>query len=439
MVIADLSRWFTQRRPWLAATRPPGARLHTLIVLRWLAITGQTLAILFVHFGLDLRLPLGLCLATVAVLIAVNVVSFMLFPSSHRLTDRGAAAFLALDIVQLAVLLYLTGGLGNPFSLLMLVPVTISATILSLASTVVLGGLAVTATLLLAELHLPLPWSEGGLVLPPLYLAGVAAALLLGLGFISVYTWRVAAEARRMSDALATTQIALAREQRLSALGGLAAAAAHELGTPLGTITLVAKELVRELPPGEPAADDVRLLLAEAQRCRDILASLARRPTPEDPFPELPVAALVEEAFGPHHRNGIELAVRIRGSGPQPLVPRLPEILHGLGNLAENAFDFARAHIDVAIDWDEARIAVTIADDGPGLSSDMLGALGEPYVTSRPEDGGMGLGVFIAKTLLGHTGAQVAFGNRPGGGCEATVTWARRLLEKGERKETEAA
>ena len=439
MVIGELERWFGQRRPRLAVMRPPGARLHTLILLRWLAITGQTFAIVFVHFGLDFRLPLGLCLATVGVLITVNLVSFLLFPTSHRLTDRGAAAFLALDIVQLAVLLYLTGGLGNPFSLLMLVPVTISATILSLASTVVLGGLAVVATLLLAEFHLPLPWDVGGLSLPPLYLAGVAAALLLGLGFISIYTWRVAAEARRMSDALATTQIALAREQRLSALGGLAAAAAHELGTPLGTITLVAKELVRDLPPGDPNSDDVRLLLAEAQRCREILANLARRPDPEDPFPELPIGALVEEAFGPHQRSGIELAVQLRGAGKQPLAPRLPEIMHGIGNLAENAYDFARARIDVEIDWDEDRIAVTIADDGPGLSNDMLGALGEPYVTSRPEDGGMGLGVFIAKTLLGHTGAQVAFGNRPSGGCEATVTWARAMLERGERKETETA
>ncbi|WP_119421147.1 ActS/PrrB/RegB family redox-sensitive histidine kinase [Desertibaculum subflavum] len=439
MVSAALARRFGLRRARLVATRPPGARLHTLIVLRWLAIIGQTLAILFVHFGLDFRLPLGLCLATVGVLVAVNLVSFTLFPTSHRLTDRGAAAFLALDIVQLAVLLYLTGGLGNPFSLLMLVPVTISATILSLASTVVLGALAVLATLLLAEFHLPLPWGEGGLALPGLYLAGVAAALLLGLGFISVYTWRVAAEARRMSDALASTQIALAREQRLSALGGLAAAAAHELGTPLGTITLVANELAREVPAGDPISDDVRLLVSEAQRCRDILANLARRPDPEDPFPELPIGALVEEAFGPHHRGSIELAIRIHGSGPQPLAPRLPEILHGIGNLAENAFDFARARIDVAIDWDDERVAVTIADDGPGLSSDMLGALGEPYVTSRPEDGGMGLGVFIAKTLLGHTGAQVAFGNRPGGGCEATVSWARGMLEKGEKKETETA
>ena len=439
MVTGELARWFGQRRLRLPAMRPPGARLHTLIVLRWLAVSGQTLAILFVHFGLDFRLPLGLCLATVAVLVAVNLVSFLLFPSSHRLTDRGAAGFLALDIVQLSVLLYLTGGLGNPFSLLMLVPVTISATILSLASTAVLGALAMIATLLLAEFHLPLPWDAGGLLLPPLYLAGVAAALLLGLGFISIYTWRVAAEARRMSDALASTQIALAREQQLSALGGLAAAAAHELGTPLGTITLVAKELVRELPANDPSGDDVRLLLAEAQRCRDILANLARRPDPEDPFPELPIGALVEESFGPHLRAGIELDIRLRGIGRQPLAPRLPEIMHGIGNLAENAFDFARARIEVDVDWDNDRISVTIADDGPGLSNDMLGALGEPYVTSRPEDGGMGLGVFIAKTLLGHTGAQVAFGNRPSGGCEATVTWRRALLERGEKKETETA
>jgi two-component system sensor histidine kinase RegB len=321
----------------------------------------------------------------------------------------------------------------------MLVPVTISATILSLSSTLVLGALAMLATLLLAGVHFPLPWREGGLDLPRLYLVGVAAALLLGLGFISIYTWRVAAEARRMAEALATTQIALAREQRLSALGGLAAAAAHELGTPLGTINLVAKELARELKAGDPMGEDVRLLLGEAERCREILANLARRPDPEDPFPDVPIEALVEESLAPHHRAGIELVVKLRGEPPQPLAPRLPEIMHGLGNLAENAFDFARARVDVTIDWDDRWVTVTIADDGPGLSSEMLGALGEPYVTSRPEDGGMGLGVFIAKTLLGHTGAEVAYGNRPTGGCEVATTWARAILERGEKKEAETA
>jgi len=414
---------------------PNGARIHTLIALRWLAVLGQTLAILFVHFGLGFHVPLELCLATVFVLVAVNVTCFVVFPSSHRLSDRGAALFLAFDIIQLSTLLFLTGGLQNPFALLVLVPVTISATILSLASTVTLGALAMAITLLLSIAYLPLPWAAEGLALPPVYLFGMASAIVLGLGFISAYTWRVAAEARRMSDALASTQLALAREQQLSALGGLAAAAAHELGSPLGTIMVVAKELAAEIEPDDPLSEDVTLLVSEAARCRDILANLARRPQQEDPFEYMPIGAVVRAAVDQHQKPGIEAAIEQRGSGPTPVVPRLPEILHGLGNLAENAFDFARSKVSIRIVWTDRAIRVSIADDGPGLSAEMLDRLGEPYVTSRPEDGGMGLGVFIAKTLLGHTGAQMRFTNRREGGCEVVVEWSRVMLEKEPGKE----
>jgi len=333
-------------------------------------------------------------------------------------------------VMQLAALLYLTGGLSNPFALLFLVPVTISATILSLQSTLCLGLLAVLAVTGLAYDHLPLPWEGGGLRMPDTYLAGTWVALVLGMAFIAIYASQVAAEARRMSDALGETRLALAREQQLSALGGLAAAAAHELGTPLSTIVLVSKELARDLPAGSPLAEDVALLRSEALRCRDILAQLSHKPTGQDPasFAPLPIAGLVEAAAQPHHRQGIAVAIRSIGDGVQPTLQWSLEIVHGLGNLIQNAVDFARSAVDIAISWDAKTIGVTICDDGPGIGVEMMSALGEPYTTSRPDDGGMGLGIFIAKTLLEHTAAQVAFANRPSGGCEVAITWRRALL-----------
>ena len=249
-------------------------RLRTLVLIRWIAVIGQLLALLFVQFGLAFRVPLAAGLAVVGVSVLLNLVLTLIYPASARLSDRGAAAYLAFDIVQLAVLLGLTGGLENPFALLILVPVTISATILSLLSTGALGLVVLICVAALDFRHLPLPWGAQALTLPGLYVAGTAAALLLGTAFIATYVWQVAAEARRMTDALAATQMALAREQQLSALGGLAAAAAHELGTPLGTITLVAKELSREVTAGSPLAEDVALLSSQAERCREILTRL---------------------------------------------------------------------------------------------------------------------------------------------------------------------
>lgn len=426
---ADAGRGFVGRRVGHAGR----VRLQTLVAIRWIAVIGQTLTLLLVHYGLDFRLPLGATLSVVGVSAALNVALFLLYPSSTRLSDGGAALYLAFDIVQLAGLLYLTGGLENPFALLVLVPVTISATILRQISTILLGGLAFLCITLLAFWHLPLPWPEPGFALPLFYLFAVWAALILGMGLVAIYASQVAAEARRMSDALAATQMALAREQQLSALGGLAAAAAHELGTPLGTIAVAAKELSREVPPGSPLAEDVALIAGQAARCRDILARLSRRPEDEEggeAFSFLPIAGLVEAAATTHRDAGVRVETVLVGSGPQPVVARSSEIIHGLGNLIENAVDFARQRVELRIGWDEREVRVEILDDGPGINIDVLSALGDPYVTTRPDDGGMGLGVFIAKTLLEHTGARVRFGNRPGGGAAVTATWPRRLLER---------
>ncbi|MCW0235378.1 MAG: ActS/PrrB/RegB family redox-sensitive histidine kinase [Ferrovibrio sp.] len=433
---ALLDRLRDRLGPHLSAADDPAGRvrLQTLVLLRWIAIIGQLLAILFVHFGLNFRLPLLPALAVVGVSALLNIVLFVVYPTAKRLSEKGAAFYLAFDQIQLCILLFLTGGIDNPFTVLILVPVTVSATILTLRSTVVLGLLAFALTTAITIYHFPLPWGDPAEVLqPPLLQWGNLTALVLGTLFIAAYAWQVAEEARRMSDALAATQMALAREQQVSALGGLAAAAAHELGSPLGTIAVVVKEIGRELPADHPLAEDVALLQSQVERCRDILARLSRRPSAtSDPeaFSDLGIANMMEMVAQPWRREDIAFAVRLIGTGTPPLLPRRPEILHGLGNLLQNAMEFARTSVDIEVDWDDKFIRLRILDDGPGLNVDILSALGEPYVTSRPDSGGMGLGVFIAMNLLRRSGASVAFANRHGGGTQVSVSWPRDLTAK---------
>lgn len=407
-------------------------RLLTLVLIRWIAVLGQLLAILFVHFGLGFELPLLLALATVAASALLNIAVTFRYSPSKRLRNREAAYYLAYDILQLAALLFFSGGLSNPFSLLFLVPVTISATVLSLESTIWLGVVSMACVSVLSGFHMPLPWSGAAPDLPELYVTGIWAALVLGMVFISIYAWRVAEEARRMADALAETQFVLSREQKMSALGGLAAAAAHELGTPLGTIALVAKEIKNQLPDDDEMAEDMALIAEQTARCRDILGQLSRSPEAEgrgEQFSHVSLAALVQETVELHRDGDVVVDIETLGDEPAPMIPRYPEILHGLGNFIENAVDFSREKVIVRADWQGSRLRVEIIDDGPGFSSGILGRLGEPYITSRQlsDDGGggLGLGVFIAKTLLERTGAEIEFRNQRGGGAKVGISWAR--------------
>lgn len=426
------------------ATAPTGTvsdsvrvRLRTLTLIRWAAVAGQAAAILVVHFGLEFPLPLGPTLAVVAASALFNLVVGHGRRVVARIGEATATWCLAFDIAQLAALLYLTGGLENPFAFLLLAPVTVSATVLSLRSTAALCALSLMCITVLAVDHVSLPWGLGGFALPTTYVLGSWVALGLGIAFFASYTWRVAQEAREMSNALAATQLALAREQELSALGGLAAAAAHELGSPLGTIAVATREIARELPDDSPIAEDVNLLISETARCRDILAELARRPRGDDswPFSRVPVDALVEAAAARHAVPQVnirhEIAPPDNSSGTAaPSTDRSAEIVHGLGNLIQNAVQFAATEVEIITRWTADEVGVTIRDDGPGFPARMLDRVGEPYLSARGPDGEhMGLGIFIAQTLLRRTGAVVAFANRGSGGAEATVSWDRPDFE----------
>lgn len=416
-------------------------RLDTLVRLRWLAIGGQAIAVAVVRLIFEFPFPAMACAALVALSAIINVSLRTRYPATTRLEPWPAFVLLAYDVLQLAALLYLTGGLDNPFSLLLLVPLIVSATTLSPRPTVLLGIIVVAAATGLALVHLPLPWYAGeAFRLPFLYTAGLWVALVSASVFTGVYAFRVADEARQLARALGEAERVLAREQHLQALDGLAAAAAHELGTPLATIALVTRELQRDMAPGSPHADDIALLASQSQRCRDILGRLASLPRAGEPhLARLPLSHLIEEAVEPFRAFPVAIDIEAgRGEGPEPVGSRNPAIEHGLANLVENAVDFARTRVTVASSWTADAVSVAICDDGPGFAAGILERIGEPYVTTRPAGqgddraGGLGLGFFIAKTLLERSGARLDLANRgaPDRGAEVRITWPRFLMDR---------
>ena len=411
--------------------------LRRFVLIRWVAVAGQAVALLVVHFGLGFALPLLPAFAVVGASVLLNLVFAAYRRSATRLEEREAAAYLGYDLCQLALLLGLTGGLENPFAILILAPVTVAATILSRRPVIALALAAIVAISVLAVWHFPLPWRpdwpSGAPVFPPELILGIWTALVIATVFISGYTWTVAQEARQLRDAVAATQLALAREQRVAAVGSLAAAAAHELGSPLGTIAVVAKELVRELPPDSPHAEDAALLLSQSERCRRILADLARSPEEDGgaPYQSLPISALVETAALSHDRRVRLIFATAQGAEEdEPLVRRSPEIVHGLNNLIQNALQFARREVSVTTSWDTAAITVEVADDGPGFPPHLLGRLGEPYLSTRAgASDHMGLGIFIAQSLLERSGAELTFDNLVEDGAHVVISWNRANLE----------
>jgi len=413
-------------------------RLDTLVRLRWLAIVGQTVGVFFVDWGLGYPLPLWQCLALIGLSVILNLVLTFRFGPSVRPSVLVSTVQLTYDLIQLAALLSLTGGLHNPFSVLLLAPVVVSATTLPQRSTLILSALAILAASAISVIHLPLPWDpHAPISFDRIYVIGIWVSLVCGVVFMAAYTNRVAHEARQLADALTATELALSRHEQLNALDGLAAAAAHELGTPLSTIALAAKEMKADIPAG-PLADDVDLIIAQSARCRAILQKLRNLSSGEqgDPFAAVPLGELLEEVARPLEGSGKPIFIETPEALGEPVFKRNVGVLYGLGNLIENAAQFAQSRVSVDASWDDKSIGVLIADDGPGFPEELLARLGEPYLTTRPRNagsdgdgpGGLGLGIFIAKTLLERTGATLGFENGAPG-ARVTVRWPRSAAE----------
>lgn len=421
-------------------SRSDWVRLRTLVILRWVAITGQIVAAIVALRVYQLQFEVGLVALTIGASVVANLVSSFVYPQSRRLSEREASLMLLFDILQLGLLLYLTGGLNNPYALLMLAPVTIAATMLHLRSTVLVALLSMVLLTLIGFWHIPILTSAGvPLELPALFRFGFWTALMIGVVFIAIYARQVTTEMHAMGEALLATQLALAREQKLTDLGGVVAAAAHELGTPLATIKLVSSEMLEELDDHPDLRADAALIRSQADRCRDILHSMGRAGKEDMHLRRAPLQTVVQEAAEPHLSRGKTVRLSAApGTDPdlrQPVIERRPEIIHGLRNLIQNAVDFAETAVDIEIRWTDRTILVRIEDDGPGFPPSVIGRIGDPFMrrrrvdqdrARRPGYEGMGLGLFIAKTLLERSGARLSFANgggEAGGGAIVIVEW----------------
>ena len=435
-------RWVRAMReaPVASGTGHGRIRLDTLIALRWWGILSQVVVLAAAGLWIGIEGPWRVCAAIIAATALLNLALAAVV--SHRPQRQAehweTSASLAFDIVQLSALCFVTGGVGNPFAVLLIAPVGLAAATVRTLYAAAIAVLACICIAILAVWSLPLPPVRGAiLTLPPLYNVAMAVALEAGVAFTASYAWRASIEASRMELALNVTQTVLAREQQLSALGALAAAAAHELGTPLATIQIVAKEMAR----GAEGAlkEDADLLVSQAERCREILKRLTEEPEAEDAMhARLTLLGFVNEVIEPHMHTGVRVEAVVTGppGARAPEIRRLPEMLHAMTTLVENATDFARSEILVRARFDEATVTVEVRDDGPGFAPEVLSRLGQPYVTSRPGGEGsrsghtgMGLGFFIAKTLLERSGATVTVGNGKGAGAVVSARWPRAAIE----------
>lgn len=438
-------------------------RLRTLIILRWLAIFGQISAVVCAVYFLDLAIPFRLCLLAITASILFNLLATFVLPPNKRLSEREAMMSLLFDLSQLVLLLYLTGGLNNPFALLILAPVTIAATALTLYATIVISMAALIMISILSYIYMPITTLSGEVLeLPKLFIGGMWVALAIGILFLASYARRVTVEMFSMSQALSATQMALAREHQLTALGGVVAAAAHEMGTPLATIKLVTSELEVELQDRPELQEDVILIKDQAERLRHILHDMGRSGKDDLLLKNAPITEIVREAAEPHESRGKDLVFLVNGTANSsdihsaPMVARHPEIIHGLRNLIQNAVDFSDSIVLIDVIWSDTAIRILVRDDGRGYPVDLLDRIGDPFISKRKkyssrdndftEYRGMGLGLFIAKTLLERSGAELTFANaaqdltyRDYGkglpdlrikGAIVNVRWQRKSLEK---------
>ncbi|MGH1464068.1 MAG: sensor histidine kinase RegB [Cognatishimia sp.] len=435
-------------------TRSNWIRLRTITMVRWIAVTGQISALIVAQHFFQLQLNYALCYLAIGVSVCANLIGTFIFPENKLLSESENAGMLLFDLLQLCFLLFLTGGLHNPFSILVIGPVTISAATLTVRSTITLATVAIVLVGLMVQFHLPLRTSDGfTLRIQDIFLYGNFAAITITIVFSSIYSRRVVSEISSMSEALAAAQMALSREQKLTDLGGVVAAAAHELGTPLATIKLASGELMEELDPETELYEDAALIKAQADRCRDILQSMGRAGKDDLQLRQAPLLTLIEEAAEPHQNRGKNLRfsenITQSSVGEVPIVLRRPEVVHGLRNLIQNAVDFADQNVWVESGWDKTQITIRIMDDGKGYPPHLIGRIGNPFVRNRrsekdrkqrPGYEGMGLGLFIAKTLLERTGAKLKFANgsdtQPTGqtsyknrGAIVEVTWPRDRFE----------
>ena len=408
---------------------------RTLVILRWIAIIGQYLTISIVYFVLKFELPFFYCSTIILIGILTNFYLQFQF-KKNQLNNFTSTFFLFYDLIQLSLLLYLTGGVTNPFTILLIVPAIVSSTFLTLRSTINLSFITIIILILLTINHLPLPHSgELHFHVPDIYLYAVPIAIIIGLTFLTYFGVRFGIESRKRTEALNKLELILAKEHELESIGLQAAAAAHSLGTPLSTITVIARELEKEIGNNPKYSKDIDLLLSETKRCSDILKDLSRDQLEEDSFlSDIKIEELLSaivRSFTEISEKKISLVVEQNKLNPQ--IERTLEITYGLRNFIGNAVKYSNSSVDVILESSNKITEVKVCDDGPGFSEDILNVLGEPYIRSKNKiissKSGLGLGTFIGKTLLERMKANVSFDKCPKiNGAMVTIKWQTKDL-----------
>ena len=407
----------------------------TLVILRWIAIIGQLIAINIVYFILNFSFPFIYCCSIIFLGILSNL--FLQFKAKKiLLSNFSSTLYLAYDLIQLSILVFFTGGITNPFVILLIIPAVVSSTFLSLRSTVNLSFITIISLILLTLYNYPLP-SAGNLHFhaPKYYLYGVPIAITIGLIFLSYFGARFGLVTRKRTDALTKMELVLAKEHELKIIGVQAAAAAHSLSTPLSTIKLVAKELEKEIGSNKKYLKDIKLLISQSNRCGEILKKLSMAPVKRDDFFEnVRLEDLLNEIVNSFKEiSNKDFVVKSNDNNNDLVVKRKAELTYGLRNFIGNASKFSSSLVEVNIEINNQIIQIKICDDGPGFPEDIIKFLGEPYIHSKNKiidsKSGMGLGVFIGKTLLERMKANVYFDRCPDNkGAMVIIEWETKNL-----------
>ena len=410
-----------------------GIRLKTIILLRSIAVIGQLVTCLVVSNFLNFKLPYIEVYLTIGALALSNFILFLLYSWNKRLSETTTTFVIGADIIQLALLIFFTGGLSNPFVMLFIVPIAISIDNLPIKSSIILIVLTIISVSIIGLYNYPLVKSDFSyLINTPIITVGIWFSLLVTILFLSLYVGRLANESREVSRALKVTEELLSNEQNLSSLDGLAAAAAHQLGTPLGSINLIATELLDNEDLTDQGKEDLKILTEEIQRCKNILGSLGEKSSIDDDIVnKIELHALLEEMSELIKVKGIKTEI-IFDSNDEDLasftIQRRSELLLGLSNIIENAGEFAKENVWMKITKIDDNIQLLIEDDGIGFSSEIMNRLGDPYVTSRQNDNnlkdGLGLGFLISKTLFERLGIKMKIynKNKPDNGAVVSIT-----------------
>jgi two-component system sensor histidine kinase RegB len=404
---------------------------NTLTILRYIAIFGQFIAINIVFFYLELQFPLKE--SYIIILIGLTTNLFLQFRVKvNQLKDSYASLFLLYDLFQLSSLLYLTGGILNPFSILLIIPTIVSSTFLSMGTTIILGVITSFLLFILSFVYLPLPGLDKNIFeVPNFYKQGILTAILIGLVFLSYFGIRFAGETKKRSEALRKLQEVISKEYELESLGGQAAAAAHSLGTPLATISVVAKELKKEIGDDKEISKDIDLLISQTKRCSEILKQISKKQIKEDIFlNSIKFEDLLEEIISSFKETSSkDINLIIENDNNKIAIQRTPEIIYGLRNFIGNAVKFSKSRVNINLRSDQKIIEIKINDDGPGIPEDLIQKMGEPYIKSKSKElsdnSGLGLGTFLGKTLLERQGAKLIFKrNSKLGGALVVLSWS---------------